>query len=167
MKESTKRNLIIGFGVFGITTGVLGLTGVGICMRRTNTMKQIIAGSAERIKDLSHVDIDHRMVESMIQKSVREQAGTVARDAADKIRHEVESDLKNRVKQVIGNQTAEINKQVAKAVSDEMAKVNRDDIIEDVVAQTTEKLVDKLSEELDAEVGRIGKIYKGIAAALQ
>lgn len=163
MKENTKNILI---GAFAAIAG-LSTLGVVYTSMQTRSMRKMIAGSTERIANLSHVDIDRRMVEQMIQKSVRDQAGAAAREAADKVQHDVAADLKNRVKQIIGNQTQEINRKVASTIADEMAEINRDDIVEEVISQTTEKLVDKLGDDLDNEVGRIGKIYKGIAAALQ
>lgn len=163
MKENTKNILI---GAFAAIAG-LSTFGVVYTSMQTRNMRKMIAGSTERIANLSHVDIDRRMVEQMIQKSVRDQAGAAAREAADKVQHDVAADLKNRVKQIIGNQASEINRKVASTIADEMADINRDDIVEEVISQTTEKLVDKLGDDLDNEVGRIGKIYKGIAAALQ
>ena len=39
--------------------------------------------------------------------------------------------------------------------------------ISQVMDATTDKLIDKLGDDLDHEVGKMGKIYKGIAAVLQ
>ena len=162
MTDNAKNFLIgLGFGIAGVS--VLGVTYTSFQAR---AMKRMIAGSAERISQMSHVDIDRRLVDQLVQKSVREQAGSACRNAADSVRSEIMADMRNRIKQAVQNQTASINKQVAKTIADEMAEVNRDEIIENVISATTERLVEKLGDELDAEVGRIGKIYKGIAAAL-
>ena len=163
MTDNTKNILIgLGFGIAGLS--IMGMAYSGFQAR---SMKRMIAGSTERISQLSQVDIDHRLVDQMMQKAVREQAGVAARSAADKVQHDVMADMKNRVRQAVSNQASEINKRVAMTIADEMEDVSKDEIIEEVISATTEKLVDKLGEELDDEVGRIGKIYKGIAAALQ
>ena len=163
MKDNTKNILI------GLFAGIAGLSVLGVTYTslQARAMKKMIAGSAERISQMSHVDIDKRLVDQLVQKSVREQAGTACRNAADSARNEIMADMRNRVKQAVQNQASSINKQVAKTIADEMAEVNKDEIIEEVISATTERLVDKLGDELDCEVGRIGKIYKGIAAALQ
>ena len=163
MSDNTK-NILIGLG-FGIAA--LSIGGMTYSCHQTRSMKRMIAGSAERIAQLSQVDIDRRLVDQMTQKAVRDQASYAARAAADKVSGEVLADMRNRVKQAINNQASSINKRVAEKIAEEMEDVSRDEIFEEVISATTEKLVDKLSDELDNEVGRIGKIYKGSAAALQ
>lgn len=163
MTDNTKNILIgLGFGIAGLSLGGMVYSGLQV-----RSMKKMIAGSTERISQLSHVDIDKRLVDQMVQKAVRDQAGSAARFAADKVSHDVLADMRNRVKQAVNNQASEINKRVAMTIADEMEDISKDQIMEDVISATTEKLVDKLGDELDSEVGRIGKIYQGIAAALR
>ena len=163
MTDNTKNILVgLSFGIAGLSLGGMVYSGL-----QARSMRKMITGSAERIAQMSQVDIDRRLVDQMVQKAVRDQAGSAARAAADRAANDVLADMRNRVKQAVANQTSEINKKVAMTIADEMENVCRDDIVEEVISQTTEHLVDKLGEDLDNEVGRIGKIYKGIAAALQ
>ena len=162
MKENIKNVLIgIGFGIAGIST-------VGLCYSvvQTANMKRMIAGSTERISQLSHVDIDQRLIDRMVQKSVKEQAGYATRMAAENIQRETLADIRNRVKQAVSNQTDTISKKVAANIVDQISESDKDEIIEQVIGATTDRLVEKLGDDLDSEVGKIGKIYQGIAAAL-
>jgi len=163
MEERTKK-WVVGISV---GTAFLSLMGVVYCAEETHQMRDMIAGSTERIREMSHVDIDKRMVDQMVQKAVREQAGNAVRGAAEKVEHDMMADIRNRVKQAVQNQTNDIGKKVAKQVGDEIADISRDEIMDSVIQEVTDQLVEKLSDDLDNEVGRIGKIYTGIAAALR
>lgn len=163
MQEKTK-NYVIGFS---LGAAALSLLGIGYCSGEMRKMQKMIAGSSERIRELSHVDIDRHLVDQMMQKAVREQAGSVAREAADKVEHDLLADIRNRVKQAVSNQTNEIGKKVAKQITEEIADISHDEIMDNVIQEVTDKLVEKLSDDLDDEVGRVGKIYQEIAAALR
>ncbi len=164
MEENKKRKYIVGFS---IGAAVVSLFGIAVCADKMNTMQKMIAGSTERINQMTHVDLDKRMVDQMVQKAVREQSGSVVRDAASKVEHDMMADIRNRVKQAVQNQTNEISKKVSKKVAEEIADISRDEIMDTVIQEVTDKLVEKLSDDLDEEVGRVGKIYQGIAAALR
>lgn len=163
MKENTK-DWVVGFS---IGAAALSLFGIGFCVNRMNTMQEMLGASTEHIKSMSHVDIDKRMVDRLVEQSVKEQTSKVAQSAANRVVNDMANDIRNRVKQSVGNQTAKIHDKVSKALADEIAQMDKDEIIDDVVKATTDQLIEKLSDDLDNEVGRVGKIYKGIAAALQ
>ena len=164
MEKETKRKVIVGVSV---GAAVLSLFGVACCLDETRQIKNIVAGSSERIREMSHVDIDKRMVDQMVRDSVKSQAGSVVRDAAQRVEHDTMADIRNRVKQAVQNQTERISKDVSAKLADEISGISRDDIIDEVVKEVTDKLVEKLSDDLDNEVGRIGKIFQGIAATLK
>ena len=167
--DENKRNeekVTVGFWIC-LGSSLLCLLGMGYSWTQVRNIRRMVAGSTERIREMSHVDIDRRMVDQMIQKAVREQAGIAARDAADKAGHDIMADMKNRVRQAVQNQTGELTKKVAQKMADEIYDIKREEIVDDVVSATTEKLVDKLGDELDNEVGKIGKVFTGIAAAMR
>lgn len=157
-----RKDWIVGGCLLAVTG--LSVFGIAYSCNQTRAMRCAVLGSAEKIKDLTHIDIDQDMVDHLVQKSVKEQASSVAHEAANKIRTEYANDLRNRVGQCLKLKSSDIEKQVAKEIRDQISGMDKNDIISDVVDRTTELLADKLSEDLDAEVGRIGKIYKGIAA---
>lgn len=163
MKETTKNFLIaLGFGIAGVS-----VTGAVYMAVETHNMKKMLAGSAARISQMSHVDIDRSLVDRMVQKSVHDQASSVCRTAAERIQNDVTADLRNRVKQAVANQTASISKQVAKKIAEEMSETDKDDIVESVVEATTERLVEKLGDEIEDETSRLGKVVQGIVAAMR
>lgn len=163
MEEKTK-NIIVGVS---IGTAILSLLGISYCADQMNAVKSMVGASTERIRNLSHVDIDRGMVDRMVEDSVRKQAGDAARAAAMKAKDEIMTDMRNRVKQAVNNQKGEIAKKVAAKFAEEISETDKNDIISDVIDATTDKLIEKLGDDLDSEVGRIGKIYKGIAAVMQ
>ena len=52
-------------------------------------------------------------------------------------------------------------------MSEEIEDISRDEIMDTVIQEVTDQLIEKLSSDLDNEVGKVGKIYQGIAAALR
>ena len=162
--EERSKNWVVGIS---LCVAGMSLAGVGVCIFQTREARRMIAGAAEHVRDLSHVDIDQKMVDRLVMSSVKEQAHDAAKTAADRAGKCILADMTNRVKQVVNSKATDINRQVAEKIAEEVSDLKRDDIIEDVVSATTEKLVEKLGDDLDSEVGRIGKIYQGIAEALR
>lgn len=154
-------------GWVGVGFGFLGLMGAAFCADELNKTRKMLGVATGKISEMSQVDIDKALVDDLVKKAVQTKAGEVVRNAAQSVKDDVTADIRNRVKQSVSGFAGEINKKVAKQIADEMSHVDRDEIVDEVIKRTTEKLVDKLGEDLDNEVGRIGKIYKGIAAALQ
>ena len=164
MKDTTKAIIITGVGA-GL--GLAGIACFGYSIREIRSMRKMILGSAEKIGKMSRVDIDQRMVDSLVNQSVKEQAGAVARHAVDKIRSDYTADMKNRVKQILASRGDLIKKELAKEIADQISETDKETIMSDVTDKATELLVEKLSEDLENESGRISKIAKGIAAMLQ
>lgn len=163
MKETTK-NIIIGTSLFGVT--VLSLTGFGYSVSQMRAMRKAVINSTERIKDMTQIDIDQKMVDTLVRKAVREQAGTVAQNAANRAANEFTADMKNRVKQFLNNRVVDIDGQIAKHLTDNITGLDKQQILEDVTSQATDMLVEKLGNDLDGEVGKIGQVYKGLAAIM-
>ena len=161
-ENMTKALAWVGFGV-----GVMGIAAAAYSMDQANACKRMISDSQKRISELTNVDVDQYIVNEAVRKAVREQASEAVGHARRQIEKDMSADLRNRIKQAVGNKTEEINKQVADQLAKEMDAVDKDEIISQVMDATTDKLIDKLGDDLDHEVGKIGKIYKGIAAVLQ
>lgn len=159
----------IGFfvGISGIIIGAIGAGCAAHAMNQADKCRRIIDESGRRIRDLSQVEIDRHIVDRLVRESVTEQAKKAVHSARKNIEDEMTADLRNKVRDIIGDKTKEINDKVAEQLAKQMAQTDTDDIIRDVTSATTEKLIDKLSDDLDNEVGKIGKIYKGIAAMMQ
>ena len=163
MKETTK-NIIIGTSLFGVT--VLSLTGFGYSVSQMRAMRKAIINSTERIKDMAQVDIDQKMVDTLVRKAVCEQAGTVAKNAANRAANEFTADMKNRVKQFLNNRVVDIDGQIARHLTDNITGLDKQQILDDVTSQATDMLIEKLGNDLDGEVGKIGQVYKGLAAIM-
>ena len=161
MKEKTKAIII---ALTSTAIGVTGLTCLGYSIYQVRSMRRVLLGSAQKINELSHVDIDQAVVDNMVKKAVKEQATTVASKAATKACDIVTADMINRVKQLVSNKQGEIETQLATEILDMITKADKNEIVEDVTEKASEMLVEKLGDDLDAEVGRMGKIYKGIVA---
>lgn len=164
MKNETVMAIIAGAGV---VSGIIGMCVADKCYNEVAECRKLLGDSEKRIRELSSVDIDQHIVNETMRKVVKEKAGEAVNSARRMIENDMSADLRNRVKQVIGNKSDEINRKVAEQLAKEMAEVDKDEITSQVIEATTEKLIDKLSDDLDKEVGKIGKVYKGIAAIMQ
>lgn len=164
MKNETVMAIIAGVGV---VSGIVGMCVADKCYNEVTECRKILGDSEKRIREMSHVDIDQHIVNETMRKVVKEKAGEAVNSARRMIENDMSADLRNRVKQVVGNKSDEINRKVAEQLAKEMAEVDKDEITSQVIEATTEKLIDKLSDDLDKEVGKIGKVYKGIAAIMQ
>ena len=163
MKDSTK-NIIVGLSIVATALSTAGAVYSAV---ENRSIRKMVSGSTERIKNLSTIDIDQKMVDMMVKKAVHDKSAQAVTTAADAIKHDMMADIKNRVKQAVSNQTSSLTEDVAKKFTDEIASISRDDIRSDVVTNVTEKLTEKLSNELDGEIGRVVKVAQGITAALR
>ena len=161
MKEKTKAIII---ALTGTAIGVTGLACFGYSIHQVHSMRKMLLGSAEKIAGMSHVDIDQAMVDNMVKKAVKEQSYEVAVKAANKAYETTTANMTNQVKQLVQNKKSDIEDQLAKEVLGQITKADKHDILEEVTEKASEMLVEKLGDDLDAEVGRMGKIYKGIVA---
>lgn len=161
MKEKTKAIIIASAGT---VVGVTGLICLGYSVHQVRSMRRVLLGSAEKIAELSHVDIDQTIVNNMVKKAVQEQASAAAAKAANKAVDVCGADMINRVKQILQNKKIDIETQLSDEILKQISQTDKDDIIDDVTEKASEMLVEKLGEDLNAEIGRMGKIYKGIAA---
>ena len=162
--NETMKNAMIGVCI------ALGLTGIGCAIYSASEASQarkLIGGAADHIGQMSHFDIDQRVVDQAVQDAVKRKSGEAVSRAASAAEQRMRNDIANRVKQAVEKSMGRVDEYVAKQMAEEVEGITRDDIIDDVVEKTTEKLVEKLGDELDGEAGRIGKIYQGIVAALK
>lgn len=154
-----------------VTTGAIGLSIISagcavLSLLSARDSRRAIRGSTERLSRMSHVDIDKAIVDKALSEAVRNKSGEAVREAAARAENRMRADIGNRVHQAVSESMKKINREVANRLTLELSDVERDDIIRDVISQTTDALVEKLEENLDEEVGKIGKIYQGIAAAI-
>ena len=160
-----RKNKILTGALIGVGLGALGL---GLyCGRQTRICRELIGSANRRIADMSNVDIDQNIINRAVEKAVREQSGSAVNAAVARIEEQTKADIRNRVKQAVGNATEKINARVATQIAKQTEELCVDDIKEDVVKHTTEMLVEKLSDDLDNEIGKIGKVYLSIANAIK
>ena len=152
--------------ITGASLGVIGLTCLGYSMSQIHSMRTILLGSAKRINELSHVDIDQEMVNNMVKRSVKDQASTVAEKAATVVAKSCTNDMTNRIKSLLGNKKMDIEKMLSDEVLKQISETDKHEIVEKVTAKASEMLAERLSNDLDSNVGRMGKIYSGLMAMM-
>ena len=156
--------------MFGVCVGstLLATFCAIACADRLNSIKKIVGESTERIQSMSHVEVDQQIINNAVSKVVREKSGDAVKAAVQRVESATNADIQNRVRQAVEKQYSRIGDKVAKRIAEEISdKYSRQDIIDKVVSQTVDELTEKLGDELDEEIGRIGKVYQGIAAALK
>lgn len=155
--------------IVGGSLAVAGLSLVAAALSASEVLRsrKLIGDATERISQLSHVEIDQRLVDQAVRDSIRTQSHAAVERAAKSAENRMNGDISNRVKQAVEKCMSGINERVAKKIASEMTDVERDEIMDEVISKTTDALVEKLGDELDGEIGRIGKIYQGIAAAIK
>jgi hypothetical protein len=155
---------------FGICTAsaVVSIVFAACSARDVADTKKILGESVDRIRNMSRIDIDQRVINDAVSKVVREKSGDAVRAAVNRVETAANADIQNRVRQAVEKQYGRIGDKVAKRIAEEISdKYSRQDIIDEVVSQTVDKLTEKIGDELDSEIGKIGKVYQGIAAALK
>lgn len=158
-----KMRLMFG-GMVGL--GLLSFGCAAFSANEANASRKMIQGATDRISRMSRIDIDQGIVDKAVGDAIYRKSAEAVNRAAKSAENRMMNDIQNRVRQAIEKSAGNINERVARKIAQEMASVERDEIMNEVIKKTTEALVEKLGDELDGEVGRIGKIYQGIAAAI-
>jgi len=133
--------------------------------RELEEVRKLIGDSTDRIRNMSHVEVDQQIINDAVSKVVREKSSDAVKAAVQRVESATNADIKNRVRQAVEKQYGRIGDKVAKRIAESDTAYN--DMRTEIINSAVEKLTDKLGDELDSEIGRIGKVYQGIAAALK
>ena len=165
MDNRVKIWLAFGFcAVSAVTAAVLAEKSAS----ELEEVRKLIGESTERIQSMSHVEVDQQIINNAVSKVVREKSSDAVRAAVQRVESATNADIQNRVRQAVEKQYGRIGDKVAKRIAREIESDSAyNDMRSEVINSAVEKLTEKLGDELDEEIGRIGKVYQGIAAALK
>jgi hypothetical protein len=162
-----REKIGLAFGICAAAT-ITSVLCAGACLSELSASRKLLGDSTERIRNMSHVEIDQRVINDAVSKVVREKSGDAVRAAVTRVESATNADIQNRVRQAVEKQYGRIGSKVAKRIAEELeSDTVYSDIRDEVVSQAVDKLNEKLSDELDSEIGKIGKVYQGIAAVLK
>ena len=122
---------------------------------------------------MTEVKVSEGIVNRGITEAVERECGRIARKAAEDVAHDISLQTQKKVAAAVDQQYARIKEGVADAFAKELARVDKDDIMEDITEKAKELLVEKFDGKLDSllndynrNLENVGKIYQSIAESM-
>ena len=133
--------------------------------------------SIKDLKNLTHIDISQKMVESHTEKAVAKAADKAAEKAIEKVRDDFDDILQDKVSNVLHDRYADIKDDVTREVKRQISKISiaslKSQIVDDVKDELKDEVKDRIDDEIDDilssyndQLNSIGKIYSSIAESM-
>lgn len=135
------RNTIIGVAA---VAGVAGLVGMGLKMR---DMEKTINSYSDVI--VKGMDVPSIIVDAAVTKATEKLAKNASDTALEYARNDLKCEIKNRVANAIQGELSNISIDVKDAISKKIAKIDLDDVKDEIIESITDRCEEKFSSTMN------------------
>lgn len=171
--EERKRRLWKAFILLSMGFTASALACLGFSVYRERKLSKALKNAIKEVSDMTEVKVSEGIVNRGITEAVERECGRIARKAAEDVAHDISVQTQKKVAAAVDQQYARIKEGVADAFAKELARVDKDDIMEDITEKAKELLVEKFDGKLDSllndynrNLENVGKIYQSIAESM-
>ncbi len=173
IKEERKRKLwnAIILASMGLTAAALACLGYSV--HRERKLSKALQNAIKQVSDMTEVSVSEGIVNRGITEAVERECGKIARRAAENVADDIRAQTTKKVAVAVEQQYARIKEGVADSFAKEVAKIDKDDIMEDITEKAKELLVQRFDGKLDSllsdynrNLENVGKIYQSIADSM-
>lgn len=161
------------YDLVGLGAVIFGIAGVGYgigCRKRMNDTCDKINAKVAEISDNVDVDIPEAIIKVAVDNAVKEEVKYQVRNTTIKVVADIESSIKHQIRDAVEEKYSDITKLVGAQVVKEVSNMDLSKLRKQIREDATEKVSDKLENELDDIVEKftnnldsISTIYEKVA----
>ena len=169
-KMTLKEKIMLGVSLVAAATGIGCL---GYSIHKERKLGRMLSNSISRVDELTEVRVSEGIVNKAIEDAVEREVSKVAKRAAEDFGDRIETDVSNRVKGAVEQHLARLQKSVGEQVAREVSKINKDDIMNEVLERAKEEAAKEfasalknVTDQYQQNLNNVGEIYQQIASKM-
>lgn len=155
-----------------VVTGLSVMTAL-YCRKQLKSATKLINKAAEKISDVTIVDVNQAIVDSAIRNSVDREVKHAISRTLRLCEDEIINESSKRVNAAVQQSYGKISKAVTDSIAKAAAKVDQNEIMEAATEKAKELLLERFDGKLDGlmadyqrNLDNVGKIYQSIASSM-
>lgn len=139
------------------------------CGKKLKDVMDVVNSAVTDVSNLTYIDVQQAVVDKAVERAAANAAGKAVKATENLMRDSVSAAVTNAVSNAKGQLKAAVTEKIAQ----EVALIDKSELVEDIEEQAKQLIVDKFEGKLDgiaADFSRnlenVGKIYQSIAESM-
>lgn len=139
------------------------------CGKKLKDVMGVVNSAVTDVSNLTYIDVQQAVVDKAVERAAANAAGKAVKATENLMRDSVSAAVTNAVSNAKGQLKAAVTEKIAQ----EVALIDKSELVEDIEEQAKQLIVDKFEGKLDgiaADFSRnlenVGKIYQSIAESM-
>ena len=170
MQEIEKENRKLKAGrIVGYVLAGASVVAAIYCGKKLKDVMGVVNSAVTDVASLTYIDVQQAVVDKAVERAAANAAGKAVKATENLMRDTVSAAVTNAV----ANSKGQLKASVTEKIAQEVALIDKAELIEDIEAQAKQLIVDKFEGKLDGiasdfsrNLENVGKIYQSIAESM-
>lgn len=156
--------------IFGVVLALGSVAAAVYCGKKLSDVMGVVNSAITDVSSLTYIDVQQAIVDKAVEKAAQNAAGRAVKASEALMRDTVEKAVTNAV----ANSKGTLKQAVTEKIAQEVADIDKSELVDDITEQAKQMIVDKFEGKLDgiaADFSRnlenVGKIYQSIAETMK